>query len=92
MPRIYVAFKQDGTRIASGSATEIREKIRKYTDTQWAIYKYEFKAGVDTFVLLIENDVSKWGQPELVEWVRINAEGQSRKFDPTKQSQAAGSA
>jgi len=84
MPKLYVAFTQAGHRQGSGSLATLREKVRQFPDTQWSIFKYEFKAGVDTLVTLLEGDVSKWGTPEHLEHWRINAQKQVRKFDPAK--------
>lgn len=85
MPKLYAAFTQAGHRLASGSMTTLREKVKKFPDTQWSIFKYDFKAGVETLVILMEGDVSKWGTPKHLEHWRINTQGQVRKFDPAKQ-------
>lgn len=84
MSKIYVAFTSTGARVASSSATTLREKVRIYPDTQWAVYLYEIKGSVDTLVLLMEGDLTKLPAPQPLEHWRINASGQVRKFDPAK--------
>lgn len=85
MPKLYVAFTEQGNRLGSGSQTTLREKVRQFPDTVWSVFKYELKAGVETMVLLLEGDVTKWGQPAYLEHLRVNAQKQVRKFDPSKQ-------
>lgn len=84
MPKLYAAFTPQGHRQASGSITTLREKVRKFPETQWSVFKYVFKSGIESMVILMEGDVQKWGKPEHLEHWRINAQGQVRKFDPEK--------
>lgn len=84
MSKVYVAFTTTGARVASSSATTLREKARQYPDTQWAVYLYNIKASVETLVLMMEGDMSKLPPPAVLEHWKINSSGQVRKFDPTK--------
>lgn len=84
MSKIYVAFMPTGARVASSSATTLREKVRVYPDTQWSVYLYELKGSIETLVLMMEGDLSKLPAPKPLEHWRINASGQVRKFDPSK--------
>lgn len=88
MPKIYAAFTQSGNRLGSGSVTKLREKAKEFPETVWSVFQYDFKAGVETMVLLMEGDVQKWGQPKYLEHWRVNAQKQVRKFDPSKQQVA----
>jgi len=82
--KIYVAFTPTGARIASSSATILREKVRVYPDTQWSVYLYQLKGNIDTMVLMMEGDLTKLPAPQPLEHWKINASGQVRKFDPAK--------
>ncbi len=84
MPKLYAAFTQAGHRQASGSMTTLRKKVMVFPDTQWSIFRYDLKPGVETFVTLLEGDISKLPAPTHLEHWRINAQGQVRKFDPSK--------
>lgn len=84
MSKVYVAFLPNGSRVASGSMTSLREKTRQYPDTTWAVYLYDIKGSVESMVMLVEGDVSKWPAPKPIEHWKISAQGQVRKFDPTK--------
>lgn len=83
MSKIYVAFMTTGARVASGSLTTLKEKVRVHPDSQWAIYLYDVKGNVETLIIMMEGDISKLPAPQPVEHWRITASGQVRKFDPT---------
>lgn len=84
MPKMYIAFHQQGARIASGSMTTLRKRVSEFPESQWNVFQYDFKSGVETLALIIEGDVQKWGTPKPIESWRVNAQKQVRKFDPTK--------
>ena len=79
MPRIYVAYRTDepGTRLASGSLTTIKARIREVLSSEWEIAEYRLAAGVPTMCAVIE-DLSSI-EAEEAEGYRVTASGQVRK-------------
>lgn len=84
MSKIYVAFMPTGSRVASGSIITLKEKVRIYPDTQWAVYLYDVKGNVETLITMMEGDISKLPAPQQIEHWKITASGRISKFDPTK--------
>lgn len=79
MPKIYVAEEQTddaAKKLASGSMTTMKERLRAFPDTLWSIKTIHLKADVPTICSLIED----WSAiaPEATEQVRVNASGQVR--------------
>lgn len=83
MPRIFVAYRTDSEeepqRIADGSQTNLKKRLREHLDTTWSVAFYNLKADVATIVQLIE-DISEVEAEELTNY-RVNASGQVRKTD-----------
>ena len=82
MPKIYVAFKTDadraGMRMASGSDTTIRTKIREFANSRWRIATYNIKSTVVSMCQIIE-DLVKIPMEGSLEDVRVNEVGQVRQ-------------
>jgi hypothetical protein len=80
--RLYVAYrrhKRKGVprRIASGSQTTIKTKMREHLSTKWLVATYQLKPNVPTMIQVIEN----FNQVEAdeVERYEVTANGRLRK-------------
>lgn len=79
MPKIYIAEEQadtDAKKIATGSMTIMKTRLREHPDTLWSIKTIQIKADVPTICALVE-DWTKLAV-ESTESVRVNASGQVR--------------
>lgn len=77
MPKIYVAEEKadNAKKLASGSMTTMKERLRAFPDTLWTIKTVQVKADVPTICGLIEGAEAP---VESSEDVRVNASGQVR--------------
>jgi hypothetical protein len=77
MPKIYVAEEKADSpkKIASGSMTTMKERLRAFPDSLWSIKTVQVKADVPTLCSLIEGAEMP---VESSEDVRVNASGQVR--------------
>jgi hypothetical protein len=77
MPKIYVAVEKadDAKKLACGSMTIMKNRLREFPDTLWTIKTIQIKADVPTICGLIEGTDTP---AESSEDVRVNASGQVR--------------
>jgi hypothetical protein len=78
MPKIYVAVEKadsDAKKLATGSMTIMKTRLREFPDTLWTINTIQIKADVPTICGLIEGADTP---VESSEDVRVNASGQVR--------------
>ena len=78
MPKIYVAVEKadaDAKKLATGSMTIMKTRLREFPDTLWTISTIQIKADVPTICSLIEGADTP---AESSEDVRVNASGQVR--------------
>jgi len=78
MPKVYVAVEKadtDAKKLASGSMTIMKNRLREFPDTFWTIKTVQLKADVPTICGLIEGADNP---AESSEDVRVNASGQVR--------------
>jgi hypothetical protein len=77
MPKIYVAEEksENAKKLASGSMTTMKERLRAFPDTLWTIKTVQVKTDVPTICSLIEGAEAA---VESSEDVRVNASGQVR--------------
>jgi hypothetical protein len=82
MPKIHVAYRTDaggaGMRLASGSSTEIKARMRQTVGSEWTVATYEIKPTVKTICTIIENIVGM--AHESIEKMVVNQSGQVRKM------------
>jgi hypothetical protein len=81
MPKIYVAYQTAGPaigqRLASGSITTLKTRMRPIPASEWTVATYDLKPTVKTLCVVIENIVEM--EHEVLEKMAVNEAGQVRK-------------
>jgi hypothetical protein len=77
MPKVYIAEEKadNAKKLASGSMTTMKERLRAFPDTLWTIKTVQIKTDVPTICSLVEGVEMP---VESSEDVRVNASGQVR--------------
>ena len=81
MPKIYVAFQTAGTsigqRVATGSITTLKTRMRPFKASEWTVATYDVKPTVKVLCAIIENITDM--EYEVLEKMVVNEAGQVRK-------------